>query len=252
VIPTLLLRQRGLYKTVRFKEPRYVGDPINAVKIFNDKGVDELIILDIEATAHGRGPDFELIESIVSEAFVPICYGGGVATLEQFARLFRLGIEKVALNAAALKTPQLIGEAAAQFGSQSVVISIDVRRTLFNRYEVYGDSGRTRTRRDPVEFAREMQQCGAGELVVCAVEREGTMTGFDLSLTRLVAGAVSIPVIALGGAGTVAHIEEAFAAGASAVAAGSMFVFHGPHRAVLISYPTERELGRLQGQLQQG
>lgn len=244
VIPCLLLRGRGLYKTVKFREPRYVGDPINAVKIFNDKGVDELTILDIAASVERKGPDFALIESIVSEAFVPICYGGGVSTIEDFSRLFRLGVEKVSVNTAALTNTALVSEAAARFGSQSVVASIDVKRTMFGGYEVYGSSGKQRTRHDPVELARTLQKAGAGELVVCAIHKDGTMTGFDLQLTKMMVEAVDIPVVTLGGAGNVAHLKEALASGASGAAAGSMFVFHGPHRAVLISYPSESELGR--------
>lgn len=245
IIPCLLLRSRGLYKTVKFKDPRYVGDPINAVKIFNDKGVDELTILDIGASVEGCEPDFALIESIVSEAFVPICYGGGVRTLEQFSRLFRLGVEKVSVNTAALESTQLIKDAAARFGSQSVVASIDVKRTMFGGYEVYGRSGTSRSRQDPVELAKSLQAAGAGELVISAIHKDGTMAGFDLQLTRSIVEAVDIPVVALGGAGKVADLKAALATGASAAAAGSMFVFHGPHRAVLISYPSESELGRV-------
>ncbi len=244
IIPCLLLRGRGLYKTVKFKDPRYVGDPINAVKIFNDKGVDELTILDIGASVEGREPDFALIESIVSEAFVPICYGGGVRTVDHFSRLFRLGVEKVSVNTAALDSTKLIAEAAARFGSQSVVASIDVKRTLLGGYNVYGRSGTSRSRHDPIELAKALQAAGAGELVISAIHKDGTMTGFDLQLTRSIVEAVDVPVVALGGAGNVAHLKEALATGASGAAAGSMFVFHGPHRAVLISYPSESELGR--------
>lgn len=244
IIPCLLLRGRGLYKTVKFKDPRYVGDPINAVKIFNDKGVDELTILDIGASVEDREPDFALIESIVSEAFVPICYGGGVRSVEHFARLFRLGVEKVSVNTAALASTKVIAEAASRFGSQSVVASIDVKRTLFGGYEVYGRCGTRKTRHDPVELAKALQAAGAGELVVSAIHQDGTMSGFDLQLTRAIVQAVDIPVVALGGAGNIEHLREALATGASAAAAGSMFVFHGPHRAVLISYPSESELGR--------
>lgn len=250
IIPCLLLRGRGLYKTVKFNNPRYVGDPINAVKIFNDKGVDELTILDIGASVEDRDPDFALIESIVSEAFVPICYGGGVRTVEHFARLFRLGVEKVSVNTAALENPGLITEAAARFGSQSVVASIDVRCTLFGRYEVYGRCGTSRTGHDPVALARALQAAGAGELVVSAIHKDGTMSGFDLQLTKAIVAAVDIPVVALGGAGNVDHLKEVLGVGASAAAAGSMFVFHGPHRAVLISYPSESELGRSPGRAQ--
>lgn len=245
VIPALLFKDQGLVKTVQFRNPSYVGDPINAIKIFNDKEVDELVLLDITASAQGRGPSFELIEEIASECFMPLGYGGGIRTLDDIRRILATGVEKVILNSAALADPALIEAAARAAGSQSVVVSIDAKKKLLGGYEVYAANGSRGTRRDPAEFAREMQQRGAGEILINSIDRDGTQKGFDLELIRRVAAAVSVPVVACGGAGTLEHLREATAAGASAVAAGSMFVYVGKHRAVLINYPQYRELEKL-------
>lgn len=242
VIPCLLLRNGGLVKTVKFQQPRYVGDPINAVRIFNDKEVDELAFLDISATPAGRGPNFELIASIVSEAFMPFAYGGGITTLEQIKQLFAIGVEKIILNTAASDDPSLVSRAADHAGSQSVVVSIDVRKSLMRKYSVSTRCGTTDLKVDPVSYATTMESAGAGELLLTAVDRDGTMSGYDLPLVEAVCRAVSIPVIASGGAGSLAHLRDAIAHGASAVAAGSLFVFHGKHRAVLITYPEYAEL----------
>lgn len=242
VIPCLLLRNGGLVKTVKFKDPKYVGDPINAVRIFNEKEVDELVFLDISATPAGKEPNFELLSDIASEAFMPFAYGGGITRMEQISRLFALGVEKVVLNTAASITPELISEAASLAGSSSVVVSIDVRRSWLGKYTVYTHAGQKDTGREPVEYAQAMERLGAGELLLNAVERDGTASGYDLEAIERVAKAVSIPVVAVGGAGTLAHFSEAIHKGASAVSAGSMFVFHGRHRAVLISYPSQPEL----------
>jgi cyclase len=246
VIPCLLLKGRGLYKTVKFRDPRYVGDPTNAVKIFNEKGVDELVLLDIAASVSNRGPDFDLIREIASEAFIPLCYGGGVRSVEQFAALFRLGVEKVAVNTGLVEVPDLVFEASRRFGGQSVIASIDVRRTLLGRHRVCIRSGTRATELDPVTMARQAEAAGAGEIILNAIDRDGTMQGMDIALIRAVADAVSVPVVAIGGAGNLDHIAEAIGeGGASAVAAGSMFVFTGRHRAVLITYPSEDELARV-------
>lgn len=243
VIPCLLLRGSGLVKTVRFKDPRYLGDPINIVRLFNDKEVDELVLLDITATPEGRGPRLDLLADVVSEAFIPLCYGGGVRTLDDFHALFSLGVEKVAVNTAAVENPALVTAAAERFGSQSVIASIDVRRSLLGRSRVVVRGGRGRTGLDPAEFAAEMERRGAGELLLNSVDRDGTMTGYDLELVRRVASAVSIPVVACGGAGSVADLGRAVNdGGAAAAAAGSLFVYQGPHRAVLINYPGPAEL----------
>jgi cyclase len=243
VIPCLLLRGSGLVKTVRFKEPRYLGDPINIVRLFNDKEVDELVLLDINATPERRGPRLDLLGDIVSEAFIPLCYGGGVRSLDHFNALFSLGVEKVALNTAAVDDPALVTAAAERYGSQSVIVSIDVRKPLIGGQRVVTRGGRQRTGLDPVQFAVEMERRGAGELLLNSVDRDGTMAGYDLDLVRRVTAAVSIPVVACGGAGSVADLGRAVnEGGAAAAAAGSLFVYQGPHRAVLINYPGPAEL----------
>ena len=238
VIPSLLLRNGGLVKTVRFEAPRYLGDPINAVRIFNQKEVDELMFLDIGATTAVRGPNFDLIQDIASEAFMPFAYGGGIRTVEDVRKVVGLGVEKVLLNAAAVERPELITEASALAGSQSVIVSIDVKKGLLGRYEVVTHNATRKTGLNPVEWAQQAQACGAGEIVVNSVDRDGTMKGYDLVLLRRIADAVSVPVVASGGAGSLDDFAAAVReGGASAVAAGSLFVFHGKHRAVLITYP---------------
>jgi cyclase len=240
VIPCLLLKDRGLYKTVRFSDPKYVGDPINAVRIFNDKEVDEIVVLDIGAS----GPDeldLAMIEDFATECFMPLCYGGGIRTMDDARRLFELGVEKVCINTAAVTTPDLIEEIVEVFGSQSVVVSIDVKSFRFRGPGVVIRGGRERTGLQPVEHAREVARRGAGELLLTSVDREGTGSGLDLDLLREVTSSVSVPVIAHGGVGNLSHLAEAFSHGASAAAAGSLFVFEGPHRAVLINYPSQDE-----------
>ena len=248
VIPCLLLRNGGLVKTVKFGEAKYVGDPINAVKIFNEKEVDELVFLDITATAASRGPNFELIRDIATEAFMPFGYGGGIATIDQVASLVALGVEKVVLNTSVVERPEFIREAANLVGSSSVVVSIDVKRSLLGRYEVVTRNAGRKSGLDPIEWARRAADLGAGEVLLTSVDRDGTQKGYDLALLRQVTEAVSIPVIASGGAGSLDDFRAAVQeAGASAVAAGSLFVFHGKHRAVLITYPDYRELEKVFG-----
>lgn len=242
VIPCLLLKGDGLVKTVRFKNSKYIGDPINAVKIFNDAEVDELIFLDITATSEGRNPSFDRVRDIASECFMPMCYGGGIRTLDHARRLFSLGVEKVALNTAASETPELVTELAAAFGSQSVVVGVDVKCDWLGRPRVFTRCGTKNTGIEPISYVREMAERGAGEVFLNSIDRDGTMRGLDFELIRQVTSAVNVPVVACGGAGSVAHLAEAVAAGASGVAAGSLFVFTGPHRAVLISYPSPEEL----------
>lgn len=246
VIPCLLVKGAGLVKTVRFKEPRYIGDPRNAVRIFNEREVDELVVLDIGATPDGIGPRLQLIREIVSEAFMPVAYGGGIRNLEEVRRILAAGVEKIIICTAAVANPSLVREAAEVLGSQSVVVSIDVRKGFFGKYEVCTNGGRTKTGLDPVSFAKEMERLGAGELMVNAIDRDGTMSGYDLQLIRAISDAVSIPVIASGGAGSLSDMSDALVkGGASAVAAGSLFVFQGKHRAVLISYPDAATLKHL-------
>jgi len=241
VIPVLLLKNSGLVKTVQFKNPVYVGDPINAVKIFNDKEVDELIFLDITAGITKKGPPLKLIADIAGECFMPLCYGGGIKNIEQIREILNLGVEKVSINTHAAKNSGFIREASEKFGSSTIVVSIDVKKNFFGKYEVFSDSGKTKT--DPVKFAVEMNKCGAGELLLNSIDRDGTMNGYDLELLKKVSSEVDIPVVACGGAGNLQHFKSAIQlGGASAVAAGSMFVFHGPHKGVLISYPSQEEL----------
>ncbi len=245
VIPILLLKDAGLVKTRKFKEPKYVGDPINAVRIFNDKEVDELVFLDISATPQNKKPNFELIKDIASEAFMPFAYGGGIKTLEDIEKIISLGVEKVVLNSIAFENPDLINKAVEIFGSQSIVLSLDIKKTLFGRKKIYTKCGSQKINRDYIEFAKEMEQRGVGEIIVNSIDNDGMMQGYDLEIIRDVSRSVNIPVVAAGGAGKLEHFKEAVDSGASAVAAGSMFVFNGPHRAVLISYPPYKELEKL-------
>lgn len=235
-------------KTVRFRDKVYVGDPINAVKIFNDKEVDELIFLDISEDRHPRGPDYELIAHIASECFMPLAYGGGIRTVEQIRELFSLGVEKVCLNTIAIEQPEFLKKAAMIFGSQSVVASIDVKRSLFGKYQVWADGGKRKTGLDAIDFAQLLEANGAGEIMLTAIDLDGTMQGYDIQIIQAVSKAVRVPVVACGGAGSLAHMAAAIQQGqASAVAAGSMFVFHGRHRAVLINYPSPEEIQGLLG-----
>ena len=243
VIPVLLLRNRGLVKTVRFKDPTYLGDPINVVKILNDKEVDELVFLDINATVEGRRPPFDYLGEIASECFMPLGYGGGVRNLDDIKTILGLGIEKVSINSYAVENPTFIHQAADRLGSQSVIVSIDVKKNLFGRYQVMTHGGRKATSLDPVRFAVQMAEMGAGEILLNSIDRDGAMQGYDIELIKRVSHAVDIPVVACGGAARTDDLAAAIReGGASAAAAGSLFVFQGKHRAVLISYPTEQQL----------
>ena len=242
VIPVLLVQNGGLVKTVKFKKPTYLGDPLNAVKIFNDKEVDEIAVLDISATPNNKPPDLKFIAELAGECFMPLTYGGGITSLEEIKKLFNLGVEKVCINSAAIADRKLIADAASMFGSQSIMISIDVKLNLFGQHRVYSRSGSNNTGYDPVKFAVEMEQSGAGELFVNSIDRDGTYTGYDTELIGKIAHAVKIPVIACGGASSVDDFQMVIKKGASAVAAGSMFVFHGPHKAVLINFPSQQVL----------
>ncbi|OJY81031.1 MAG: imidazole glycerol phosphate synthase subunit HisF [Sphingobacteriales bacterium 44-15] len=242
IIPVLLVKQGGLYKSIKFSNYKYVGDPINAVKIFNEKEVDEIIILDIDATSSGKSPNLKLISEIAGEAFMPLAYGGGISTIDQVKQILYEGVEKVSFNMAAWKTPQLISEVARQFGSSSVVVSIDVRKDWLGRKKVFCLNGSKNTTYCPVKFAKEMENAGAGEILLNSIDRDGTFQGFDIELIQEVSKNVTIPVIACGGASSLHDFRNAIIQGASAVAAGSYFVFQRPHRAVLITYPPQQEL----------
>lgn len=238
IIPVLLLDDGGIVKTVRFRQPRYVGDPINAVRIFNDKQVDELVLLDIAASEQGRQPDDAAIEEIVSEAFMPVAYGGGVRDLATSIRLIQLGVEKIVVNAAAVERKSVIAEIAGRLGSSTLVVAIDAVTTKSGSWEVITHSATRRTGLDVRAHAEEMVRLGAGELFLTSVDQDGSMAGYDLDLVRAVSGAVDVPVIACGGAGTLQDLASVVQdGGAAAAAAGSLFVFHGRNRAVLITYP---------------
>lgn len=242
VIPVLLIKDNGLVKTMRFKDPVYVGDPINAVKIFNEKEVDELVLLDITATNEKREPDYKIIEEIVSEAFMPVGYGGGINKMNQIEALFKLGVEKIILNTAAQLNSGLISQAAQTFGNQSIVVAIDVKKNFWGKHIIYTHSGSKKQDVDLTAFLRAAENAGAGEIIINSIDRDGTMSGYDIDLIKTTSKTVSIPVVASGGAGGVDDFCHAIQAGASAVAAGAMFVFQGVHRAVLISYPKYEEL----------
>jgi cyclase len=238
VIPCLLYDGNGLVKTVRFKDAVYIGDATNAIRIFNEKEVDELIFLDIKASAKKQKPDIELIKKIASECFMPLCYGGGINSLEDIKKVISVGVEKVSLNTVAVENPSFVKEAAKTYGSSTVVVTIDYKKNIWGKLIVTGIGGTHKSKYNPVEFAQVMEEMGAGEIIVNSIERDGTMNGYDIETISSIVSKVSIPVIAMGGAGKLEHLSEAIKkAHVSAVAAGSMFVYQGRHRAVLINYP---------------
>ena len=242
IIPSLLIQDNGLVKTVKFKDPKYVGDPINAVKIFNEKAVDELAIFDIDATAKGSEPNYSLIERIANQSRMPLCYGGGVKTIEQAQKIFGLGIEKIALSSAVLNKPELITQIAERVGAQSVIVVLDVKKKLFGGYEVYTHNGKRSTGIDPFQFAEKAQKFGAGEVIINSIDQDGVMKGFDMDLIGKIREKISLPLTVLGGAGSLEDIEKVIQKhGIIGVAAGSLFVFKGVYKAVLINYPTKEQ-----------
>ncbi|MFE6734197.1 AglZ/HisF2 family acetamidino modification protein [Microbacterium sp. NPDC057650] len=245
VIPVLLVSDGYLVKPVKFRGDKYIGDPINAVRIFNEKQVDELVICDIDASVKGTGVNYTLIEEIASEAFMPVGYGGGVSSAAEAQRITGIGIEKVVLNTAAFTRPDLIGEVADALGSSSTVVSIDAKKKLTGGWDTFAARGSKKTGLAPDEAARRAQALGAGELIVSSIDRESTFSGYDLKLISTVAESVTVPVIALGGASSLEDFRQGLDAGASAAAAGSMFVQNGKHRAVLITYPSAAEVRSL-------
>lgn len=245
IIPVLLLKDGGLYKTTKFGKPSYVGDPINAVKIFNEKEVDELIVIDIEATRSRRAPDFAMAEWLAEECFMPLCWGGGIRDADDAAQLFRLGIEKVSLQNAALTDMTLVTTLAQRHGTQAVVVSIDVEKDWLGRQKLRTANGKDK--RDWRDVMRQAAEAGAGEILLTSVEREGGRTGMDNALIAEAAKLVDVPLIAHGGAASLADVKAAIAAGASAVAAGAWFVWQGPHKAVLITYPRPEEIRAIWG-----
>ncbi len=247
VIPTLLLDSNGgLVKTIGFGKRTYIGDPINAVRIFNDKGVDELVLLNIDATRSGKEANYQIIEDIVSEAFMPIGFGGGITTVDQMSRLFRCGLEKVIIGSAAHSHPDILREGSLRFGSQSIVVCMDVQRNWFSGYEVKTHSGTRRTKIGPIEYAKRAEQLGAGEVIVYSIDRDGSYKGYDVELLKSVASQLTIPVIACGGARDNTDFASVVRnAEVSAVAAGSMFIYQSSRRGVMINYPNENEMNQI-------
>lgn len=247
IIPCLLVHNKGLVKTTRFKDPKYVGDPINAVKIFNEKEVDELIVLDIDASVKKQEPDYKLIENLAVECRMPFCYGGGIKTIEQAQRIFSLGVEKIAVSSLAVENKMVIADLVEKVGSQSVVVVIDVKKKfLSGKYEVFIHNGTKNTGIELMQFISEMEELGVGEVVINSIERDGLMNGYDLGLIKDVKNKVNIPLTVIGGAGSIQDIGEVIHQnGIIGVGAGSLFVFKGKYKAVLIHYPTideKREL----------
>jgi cyclase len=239
IIPCLLVHDKGLVKTVGFKSPKYVGDPINAVKIFNEKESDELIVLDIDATVNGAEPDFKLISDLAAECRMPLCYGGGIRTVAQAKHIISLGVEKVAISSAAVENPELISQIAEEIGRQSVVVVLDVKKRMFSKeYDVYIHNGRKNTKRNALEMAQQMEALGAGEIVINSIDNDGQMKGYDVAYAQRIREAVSVPITILGGAGSLQDIEKLVGAcGVIGASAGSLFVFKGVYKAVLINYP---------------
>jgi cyclase len=245
IVPSLLISGRKLVKTVKFSNPKYVGDPINAVKIFNDKEVDEIIILDIDASTKKTGPQFDFLREVVTESFVPLSYGGGISNLDQIDKLLQLGIEKVCLNSININNLDLITKAAEKHGAQSIVGVIDVKKNFFGKKKVYYKLSNESIDESVESYAKRLQQAGAGEIFLNFVDRDGTYSGYDLELIKSINSVLQVPLIVLGGAGSEDDFAKAFAAGANAVAAGSLFVFHGPHKAVLINYPDRKSIEKI-------
>lgn len=236
IIPVLLLHNGGLWKGKYFKNHKYIGDPINAVRIFNEKEVDELAIIDISATLQGKAPNIDLIKSLCSEAFMPISCGGGITKIADAEQLFYFGAEKIIINSAAIYTPGLIKEITSKYGAQSVIVSLDFRRNWLGKYQLYTHCGQKKANKTLTTIVKEIEQMGAGEILLTAIDHEGSYKGYDLNLISAVSRQVTIPIVANGGAGTVNDFHRAVEAGASGVAAGSMFVLQRPHDAVLLSY----------------
>jgi imidazole glycerol-phosphate synthase subunit HisF len=243
IIPCLLIREKGLVKTRRFGDEKYVGDPLNAVRIFNEKEVDEIIILDIDASRIHAEPNYDLIRTLAAECRMPMCYGGGVSTVDQFERIVGLGVEKVAISMAAVKNPELVNQASARVGSQSVVAVLDIKKKRLGRnYEIYIQNGQVKTGLSPFTFAKELEQRGVGEIVLNSIDRDGEQKGYDLDLIGAMRSEVTVPLTSLGGAGGMEDLKGLIRAfGPIGAAAGSLFVFKGKYRAVLINYPTRQE-----------
>jgi cyclase len=242
IIPCLLVHDKGLVKSVHFKQHKYVGDPINAVRIFNEKEVDELMVIDIDATVENREPDYVMIERLAAECRMPLCYGGGVKTVEQAQKIFSLGVEKIAISSAVFDDLSLIQRMGEKVGTQSVVVVLDVKKKLLGGYEVYTHNGKKKTGKNPVEFAAELEKLGVGEIVINSIDQDGQMRGYDLDLIGKIREVITIPMTVLGGAGTLSDIGILIKKfGIIGASAGSLFVFKGIYKAVLINYPTRVE-----------
>jgi cyclase len=243
VIPVLLLKGQGLVKTVKFSKQTYIGDPINAVRIFNDLQVDELVFVDITATNEGREVSVDLVRQLGDEAYMPFAVGGGIRSMNTISALLRAGAEKVILNTSVAQDASLIRDAADSFGSQSIVASVDVKKNIFGKYQVFTHSGTKKMKIDLIEHVHALAKAGVGEIMITSIDHDGVMNGYDIELVKKVSCAVDIPVIACGGASGLPDLRKAYIEGrANAVAAGSMFVYHGPRKAVLINYPTQQEI----------
>lgn len=243
IIPVLLLRNRGLEKSIRFTDFKYVGCAVNAARVFSNRNADELILLDTLATSQDRRPHLDIVKEIADETFMPFTVGGGIRTVDDIWALLTMGADRVAINTAAIEHPELITAGAERFGRQCMVVSLDYKQRRDGSYEIYTHSGSRPTGIDPVQAAVDLEAAGAGEILLTSIDRDGTLDGYDLELTRAVADAVSIPVIACGGAGAISHLASACYEGhASAAAAGAFFLFYGRRRVVLITYPTDKEL----------
>lgn len=239
IIPCLLVKNKGLIKTIQFNNPKYVGDPINAAKIFNEKEVDELIVLDIDATIEKRAPDYAMIEKLATECRMPLCYGGGIKNIETAQKIFELGVEKIAISSAAIETPDLIAEIAKRVGSQSVVVVLDIKKQN-GLCEIWSNNASINTKINPINFAKKIQELGAGEIVINSINNDGMMNGYDFDLIEKIKNSISIPITALGGAGSLKDIGCLFEKfGIIGAAAGSLFVFKGIYKAVLINYPNK-------------
>jgi cyclase len=243
IIPCLLVKNNGLVKTIKFANPKYVGDPINAVKIFNEKEVDELIVLNIDATVQNRDPDYSMIKNLAAECRMPLCYGGGVKTVEQVERIISVGVEKVAMSSAAVYDPRIVAQAAKVVGSQSIAVVMDVKKSVRSgKYELWTHNAGKRAGQSPVDLAKQMENLGAGEVVINSIDRDGVMKGYDLELVNTIREAISLPITVLGGAGSLKDIAALIHSfGIIGAAAGSLFVFKGIYRAVLINYPSRAE-----------
>lgn len=246
IIPCLLVHNKGLVKTVKFKEGKYVGDPINAVKIFNEKEVDELMVLDIDASKKGYEPDYKMIENLAVECRMPLCYGGGIKTAEQAEKIFSLGVEKIAISSAVIDNPSIVKELAQKVGTQSVVIVLDVKKKMFGGYEVVTHNATKKTCIDPVKLTKELEELGIGEIVINSVDNDGMMKGYDFNIINKIKAVATVPMTVLGGAGSIADIGEVIKKyGIIGVAAGSLFVFKGKYKAVLINYPKHDDKEKL-------